>query len=151
VRRLPRPAELAAAQLVFVADPDPADRATLAAAARAAGVLVHVEDAPGLCDMQAPAVLRRGDLAIAVSTAGGSPGLATRICRFLGGLFGPEWTERLDEVAGLRRRWRETGAPPSVVARQTEAWVDRQGWLPPAAPAPARRIFAPSLKPLRGR
>jgi precorrin-2 dehydrogenase/sirohydrochlorin ferrochelatase len=79
-------------------------------------------------------VLRRGDLTIAVSTGGGSPGLAARICRFLGGLFGPEWGGRLDQVAGLRRRWRKTGAPPSDIARQTEAWVDRQGWLPPAMP-----------------
>lgn len=130
VARLPTPQELAAAHLVFVADrTSPAGR-ELAVLARALGALVHVEDAPALCDLQVPAVLRRGDLAIAVSTGGKSPGLAVQVKRFLGTLFGPEWQERLETLAALRRGWRASGAGAETIARWSENWVTGQGWLP---------------------
>jgi precorrin-2 dehydrogenase / sirohydrochlorin ferrochelatase len=130
VRRLPSAAELAAARLVFFSDRDAAATPDLAAAARAAGALVHVEDAPALSDLHAPAVLRRGDLTIAVSTGGASPGLAVEIKRLLGRLFGPEWGERLRILAALRRDWRRSGAGATMVARRTEAWIARRQWLP---------------------
>jgi len=131
VPRLPRMAELAAAQLVFIAADLPAShRAELAAGCRAAGILVHVEDDKSLSDVHAPAVLRHGDLTIAVSTAGVAPGLAVQIKHFLGRLFGPEWRERLEAVSSLRQRWREGGADSRTVAQCTEQWVCDQGWLP---------------------
>jgi precorrin-2 dehydrogenase/sirohydrochlorin ferrochelatase len=80
--------------------------------------------------MHAPATLRRGDLLIAVSTGGQSPGLAVQVKRFLGALFGTEWQQRLDDLAALRHGWREGGADMETVARWTEEWVGRQGWLP---------------------
>ena len=130
VRRLPTTEELVAARIVFISDKNAAESRRLAEAARAGGALVHVEDEAGLCDVHAPAVLRRGELLIAVSTGGKSPGLARQIKRFLGTLFGNEWQTRLDELALLRRRWRESGADTATVAQWTEAWVARQGWLP---------------------
>jgi precorrin-2 dehydrogenase/sirohydrochlorin ferrochelatase len=130
VRRLPSAQELAAARVVFIAERGARHASDLAATARAAGALVHVEDAPALCDMHAPATLRRGDLLIAVSTGGQSPGLAVQVKRFLGALFGTEWQQRLDDLAALRHGWREGGADMETVARWTEEWVGRQGWLP---------------------
>ena len=129
VRRLPEAAELAAAQLVFISERNAAT-ARLAAAAREAGALLHVEDWPALSDLQSPAVLRRGALTIAVSTDGGSPGLAAEIKRFLGRLFGPEWAGRLDALAALRRDWRRSGDGPQSVSRRTAAWIAQSGWLP---------------------
>jgi precorrin-2 dehydrogenase/sirohydrochlorin ferrochelatase len=152
VRRLPTAGELAAARVVFIADRDLPELDRLLAAARAAGALVHVEDAPRLSDMQAPAVLRRGDLTIAVSTGGASPGIAVLISRFLGTVFGPEWGERLDEMAGLRRRWRAAGMAPSTITRRTARWVDRRGWLrsaPSGALLPARYRRPPAAPQLR--
>jgi precorrin-2 dehydrogenase/sirohydrochlorin ferrochelatase len=134
VRRLPTAQELAAARLVFISDRSAPESRGLAEAARAAGALVHVEDEPGLSDAHAPATLRRGELLIAVSTGGKSPGLARRIKRLLGGLFGQEWQARLDELGELRRSWRESGADAATVAQWTEAWVARQGWLPAGDP-----------------
>jgi precorrin-2 dehydrogenase/sirohydrochlorin ferrochelatase len=136
VRRWPVPHELAGAQFVFIADP-PADiRAGLAAAARAAGVLVHVEDAPALSDAAAAAVLRRGDLTVAVSTGGASPALAVHVRDFLGGLFGPEWDGRLELLSRQRRAWRDAGLAPERIADLTEDWVSRRGWLArPLVPA----------------
>lgn len=130
IARLPTETELGAAQLVFISERDAPYARSLAVAARAAGALVHVEDAPALSDVHVPAVLRRGELMITVSTGGASPGLAVQMKRFLGLLFGPEWQGRLDDLAALRRGWREDGADAETVARRTEEWISRQGWLP---------------------
>jgi precorrin-2 dehydrogenase/sirohydrochlorin ferrochelatase len=48
-------------------------------AARERGVLCNAVDEPVRCDFFYPAVIRRGDLQIAISTAGKSPALAQRI------------------------------------------------------------------------
>jgi precorrin-2 dehydrogenase/sirohydrochlorin ferrochelatase len=61
--------------------------------------------------------------------------------RFLEGLFGAEWQDRLDALATLRQRWREAGALPAEIARWTEDWVDRHHWLDTDAHA-ARAIPA---------
>lgn len=140
-RRAPRADELAACHIVFIAGLDDAARDRHAAAARAAAALVHVEDAPLLSDAQAPAVLRRGDLTIAISTAGKSPGVAVALKHWLGRLIGPEWRDRLEQAAARRRSWREAGLAPAAVAQRTEEYLAASGWLPEAAPAPA----APSV------
>jgi precorrin-2 dehydrogenase / sirohydrochlorin ferrochelatase len=132
-RRWPTPEELAAAQLVFVADVTGPERAALAEAARGLGVLVHVEDDPGLSDTQAPAVLRRGALTLAVSTGGASPALASQLRDFLGRLFGPEWHARLDELSRQRRAWRNAGVAPDEIVHLTGELVSRRGWLPAQA------------------
>ena len=94
------------------------------------GVLVNVEDRKAWCDFHLPAVIRRGDLVLTVSTNGRSPGLARRIRRRLEGLFGPEWGERVDHVAARRDEWRAAGATMGQVARLTDALVARNRWLP---------------------
>jgi precorrin-2 dehydrogenase / sirohydrochlorin ferrochelatase len=134
VRRLPRPDELESARVLFISNGG-ADHHALALTARAAGVLVHIEDEPSLSDVHAPAVVRRGDLVIAVSTGGRSPALAAQIKRFLGALFGAEWQGRLDELALLRRHWRKSGANHAAVVERTKAWTFGQQWLPTPARA----------------
>jgi precorrin-2 dehydrogenase/sirohydrochlorin ferrochelatase len=129
VRRWPLLAEIARARLIFVADVPPTERERLAAAARAAGVLAHVEDTPALSDAAAAAVLRRGDLTVAVSTGGASPALAVHVRDFLGGLFGPEWDDRLELLSRQRRAWRDAGIAPERIADLTEEWVSCRGWL----------------------
>jgi|HubBroStandDraft_1064217.scaffolds.fasta_scaffold41167_2 precorrin-2 dehydrogenase/sirohydrochlorin ferrochelatase len=147
VRRLPTTAELVAAHIVFIGDRNAAESGRFAEAARAGGALVHVEDEPALSDVHAPAVLRRGDLLIAISTGGKSPGLARRIKGFLGTLFGGAWEGRLDELALLRRRWRDSGADAATVAQWTAAWVAHQGWLPADDPLSAAAPSAGAARP----
>jgi precorrin-2 dehydrogenase / sirohydrochlorin ferrochelatase len=128
--RLPAEADLAGARLVFIADRAMPGAVNVAARARAAGALVHIEDDPTRSDFHMPAVMRRGDLAIAISTGGASPALAVRLKQALGELFGPEWHGRTDEVAALRRRWRGAGAESDTLKRKTEELIERRRWLP---------------------
>ena len=68
------------------------------------GVLCNVVDVPEYCDFFYPAVMRRGDLQIAVSTAGQSPSLAQKIRQQLERQFGEgyaAWVEQLGETRRL--------------------------------------------------
>ena len=68
------------------------------------GVLCNVVDVPEYCDFFYPAVVRRGDLQIAISTAGQSPSLAQKIRRQLERQFGEgyaAWVEQLGETRRL--------------------------------------------------
>jgi precorrin-2 dehydrogenase / sirohydrochlorin ferrochelatase len=67
------------------------------------GVLCNVVDVPDLCDFFYPAVVRRGDLQIAVSTAGQSPSLAQKIRQQLEKQFGPGYATWVAELGETRR------------------------------------------------
>lgn len=134
---LPESKALSGVQLVFIAGLAEAQRDLAAAAARAAGAIVYVEDAPAVSDIQAPAVLRRGDLVLAISTNGAAPGLAAEMKRFLGGVFGPEWRGRLQEMKALRRRWQDGAIGPEAIRRLTAAHIARNGWLAKGCPKTA--------------
>jgi precorrin-2 dehydrogenase/sirohydrochlorin ferrochelatase len=127
--RLPEAADLAGARLMLVAGLDDEVSARLAALARGAGIPVNVEDRPALCDFHVPAVVRRGDLLLTVSTGGTAPGLAARLRQRLERLFGPEWGERLAALARARAEWKAEGADMAALRRRTREWLDRQGWF----------------------
>jgi len=67
------------------------------------GVLCNVVDVPDLCDFFYPAVVRRGDLQIAISTAGQSPSLAQKIRQQLEKQFGPGYAAWVAELGETRR------------------------------------------------
>jgi len=71
--------------------------------ARRRGVLCNVVDVPDLCDFFYPAVVRRGDLQIAISTAGKSPSLAQKIRQQLEKQFGPGYATWVAELGETRR------------------------------------------------
>jgi precorrin-2 dehydrogenase/sirohydrochlorin ferrochelatase len=114
---------------LFVAGLDGDTSRRLAEAARRARVLVNVEDVPELCDFHMPAQVKRGDLLLAVSTAGRSPALSRFLREDLERRFGPEWEERLDEISDLRRRWRAEGVAPDEVSARTRSLLTERGWL----------------------
>jgi precorrin-2 dehydrogenase / sirohydrochlorin ferrochelatase len=66
-------------------------------------VLCNVVDVPDLCDFFYPSVVRRGDLQIAVSTAGQSPSLAQKIRQQLEKQFGPGYAEWVAELGATRK------------------------------------------------
>jgi precorrin-2 dehydrogenase / sirohydrochlorin ferrochelatase len=67
------------------------------------GVLCNVVDVPDLCDFFYPSVVRRGDLQIAVSTAGQSPSLAQKIRKQLETQFGPGYATWVAELGETRK------------------------------------------------
>jgi precorrin-2 dehydrogenase / sirohydrochlorin ferrochelatase len=134
---LPVVADLRGAAIVFLAGLGAGQTVALAAAARAAGALVHAEDRLDLTDLHLPAIVRRGDLTIAVSTNGQSPALARVLKRFLAGLFGPEWEGRVRRLGEWRQAWRRDGLAPAEITERTEAVVDAEGWLGRGSAKPA--------------
>jgi siroheme synthase-like protein len=72
--------DLAGYDLVFVATDEPEINARICRDAKAQGVWINSADDPAHCDFILPAVIRRGDLTVAVSTGGASPA-ATRAIR----------------------------------------------------------------------
>jgi precorrin-2 dehydrogenase/sirohydrochlorin ferrochelatase len=73
-------------------------------------MLVNVVDVPPLCNFILPAIVRRGPLAIAISTAGASPALAKRMKREVSELFGEEYA-RLAVMLNDARGWAKDTLP----------------------------------------
>jgi uroporphyrin-III C-methyltransferase/precorrin-2 dehydrogenase/sirohydrochlorin ferrochelatase len=94
--------DLDGAFLAIAATGDPALNARIHAEAQTRRVLLNAVDDRSHCDFATPAIVRRGDLAIAVSTGGKAPALARRIQEQLSAEFGPEWGELVDALAEAR-------------------------------------------------
>ena len=70
--------------------------------ARSRNVLCNAVDDPEYCDFYYPAVVKRGDLQIAISTSGRSPALAQRLRQELEEQFGPEYETWVAELGKAR-------------------------------------------------
>jgi precorrin-2 dehydrogenase / sirohydrochlorin ferrochelatase len=113
--------------------------------AEARRMLCNVVDVPRLCNFILPSIMRRGDLAIAVSTAGASPALARRIRLALEQWYGDEYDVALELLGSLREeaktRYPDPGDRKVLFERMVysgfvdmvragdveglEAWIDR--------------------------
>lgn len=98
-----RPADLAGIFLAVVATSSPETNDSVFREAAGCGVLCNVVDDPERCDFYYPAVVRRGQLQIAVSTGGSSPALAQRIRKELEQHFEAEYEAWVEELARARR------------------------------------------------
>jgi precorrin-2 dehydrogenase len=67
-------------------------------------ILVNVAVPPEESTFVVPSVVERGDLLIAVSTSGASPGLSKKIRRELEKLYGTEYDQFLVRLAVIRKR-----------------------------------------------
>jgi precorrin-2 dehydrogenase/sirohydrochlorin ferrochelatase len=86
-----QPAHLAGARLVFAETDDAELNQRIAADARARGALVNVAEPPEAGDFAVPATVRRGEICIAVSTAGASPALAKKLREQIEAAVGEEY------------------------------------------------------------
>ena len=120
---------LAPLHLLFVAGLPEGEAQLVASRARALGVLVNVEDVPALCDFHVPAIVRRGDLLLTVSTGGAAPALARAVREQLAESFGPEWRGRVAELGKARAKLRSQGHSPQTVSSKVRALVADKGWL----------------------
>ncbi|MCK9229161.1 MAG: bifunctional precorrin-2 dehydrogenase/sirohydrochlorin ferrochelatase [Syntrophales bacterium] len=90
--------------LVIGATDDEAVNRRVHGDAEAAGLLVNIVDCPELCTFILPALVRKGDLAVAVSTGGKSPALARMIRMNLETLLDDGYGPLLRVLGNLRRR-----------------------------------------------
>jgi precorrin-2 dehydrogenase/sirohydrochlorin ferrochelatase len=95
--------DLAGQFLVVAATDNPAVNRAVFAEAEAAGILINAVDDPPFCDFYFPSVVRRGDLQIAISTAGASPALAQRLRKEINALLPLDSGDWLAELGNLRR------------------------------------------------
>jgi precorrin-2 dehydrogenase/sirohydrochlorin ferrochelatase len=95
--------DLAGNFLVIAATDNPAVNRAVFAEAKAAGILINAVDDPPFCDFYFPSVVRRGELQIAISTAGASPALAQRLRKEINALLPLDTGDWLAELGNLRR------------------------------------------------
>ncbi len=88
--------------LVIAATSSRTVNAQVFAEARSRNVLCNAVDDPEYCDFYYPAVVKRGDLQIAISTSGRSPALAQRLRQELEEQFGPEYETWVAELGKAR-------------------------------------------------
>jgi precorrin-2 dehydrogenase / sirohydrochlorin ferrochelatase len=89
--------------LVVAATDNPSVNRAVFAEAEANGVLINAVDDPPFCDFYFPSVVRRGDLQIAISTAGHSPALAQRLRKEINELLPLDTGDWLTELGNVRR------------------------------------------------
>ena len=117
---LPRdwqPGDLEGAWLAIATTRDSALAACLKDEAERYGVLLNVADDVLNSNFVAGSVMRRGPLAVAVSTSGCSPALAARMRRQLQQTFGPEYGDFLELLGELRQP--VSARHPDFEARKT--------------------------------
>ncbi len=106
--------DLACFRLAIDASGDPAINIIADAEADRERVPLNVVDVTDRCDWIAPAIVRRGPLQIAISTAGESPFLASALRARIERWLGAEWGPFTEMVGRVRRRLRSRGVPLSA-------------------------------------
>jgi len=102
-RREYREGDVAGAFIAVAATSAPDVNHSVYAEARERGVLCNAVDDPPYCDFYFPSVVRRGDLQVAISTAGESPALAMQLRKELNEALSQEMGEWVRELGRLRR------------------------------------------------
>jgi precorrin-2 dehydrogenase/sirohydrochlorin ferrochelatase len=89
--------------LVVTATNIPAVNRAVYQEAVAANIICNAVDDPPFCDFYFPSVVRRGDLQIAISTAGASPALAQRLRKEINAQLPLDTGDWLTDLGNLRR------------------------------------------------
>jgi precorrin-2 dehydrogenase/sirohydrochlorin ferrochelatase len=101
------------------------------------GVLCNVVDVPEFCDFYYPAVVRRGDLQIAISTSGQSPSLAQKLRQQLEQQFGPGYAAWVAELGETRRLVQASDLPPERKRELLHSLASREALEAALAEVPA--------------
>ena len=136
-RRKYQAGDLGGARLAYAATGNDVVSRAVRVEALAQGVWLNAVDQPDLCDFISPAIVRRGDLRVAISTNGRAPALSRRIREELEEHFQEEWGGMVERAAAERERLRAGG---------TEAAADERaaGELVAPGSGPAATDLRPS-------
>jgi uroporphyrin-III C-methyltransferase/precorrin-2 dehydrogenase/sirohydrochlorin ferrochelatase len=110
LRRPFRPADLDGAWLAVAAAPGPVNR-EVAVAAEARRVLVNAVDDPEAASAYSAGVVRRGDVAVAISTGGRAPALAGLLREALDALLPRDLDRWTDAAERERPAWKRERVP----------------------------------------
>ena len=111
-----RDGDLDGADLAFVATDAGEVNAAVAREARARGVWINAADDPARCTFILPALVRRGDLTVAIATGGSSPALARAIREELETYLTDDYATLAAIAAEARREVRAAGRPVTADA-----------------------------------
>ncbi len=118
--------DLDGAFLVIAATNSTATNAVIHQEAERRNVMCNSVDDPENCDFYYGSVVRRGDLQIAISTAGKSPALAQRLRQDLEKRIGPEYTAWVDELGRRREKLFAQSIDPEERKRLLRELVSRK-------------------------
>jgi len=104
--------DLEGAFLVIAATEDNPTNVRVFEDAEARQMLCNVVDVTHLCNFILPSIVRRGDLAIAVSTGGASPAMARRIRLALEQCYGDEYAVAMELLGSLREELKQMYPAP---------------------------------------
>jgi siroheme synthase-like protein len=118
--------DLAGVFLAVAATGDRGENARIFAEAEREGVLLNAVDDPAHCHFAVPAVLRRGDLTVTVSTGGRAPGYAGRLRDDLSRTIGAEYGTLVDLLGTVRAELRaQRPAPTPGTTADFDRWAAR--------------------------
>ncbi|HOK54246.1 MAG TPA: bifunctional precorrin-2 dehydrogenase/sirohydrochlorin ferrochelatase [Armatimonadota bacterium] len=99
--------DLTGSAIAIAATDDQEVNARISRDCQAANILINVVDSPELCSFIVPAVIKRGDLTISISSAGKSPALVKRIREKIEEVIGPEYKELAELMGEIRQLAKE--------------------------------------------
>jgi siroheme synthase-like protein len=120
--------DLDGATIVIASTDDQRVNERIAADCRARRIPVNVVDITHLCEFIVPAIVEKGSIQIAVSTAGKSPALARTLKEDLQRLVGPEYVE-VNDVLGTLREGAKATLPTDVDRKRFFDGILAQGIL----------------------
>lgn len=136
IKRPYRDGDLAGSFLVIAATDDTEAQGLVHDEADRRNLLLNVADVPDLCGFILPATVRRGDLAVSVSTGGKSPALARNLRQELEKKIGPEYRTLVDILGVLRPMVQAAGRPQAeneamfnkLLGRDIAGWIRERAW-----------------------
>jgi precorrin-2 dehydrogenase/sirohydrochlorin ferrochelatase len=132
-----RPEDLDGVRLVIAATDDREINRSIFEEASRRSILANVVDDPPLCDFFCASIVERGDLQIAISTAGKSPAFAQRLRREIDARLAPDLGRWLDDLGDLRREILDAMPAGEARKRLLHQLAGRE--LCPAEGCPARQ------------
>ncbi|MBE0479438.1 MAG: bifunctional precorrin-2 dehydrogenase/sirohydrochlorin ferrochelatase [Dehalococcoidia bacterium] len=102
-----RDGDLSGAILAIAATDDSSVNKNVACEGHECGVLTNVVDSPDDCQFIVPAIVRRGDITVAISTGGTSPALARKLRTKLEEFLGPGYSSLAALVSEVRKELKD--------------------------------------------
>lgn len=118
-QRTYRDGDLEGAAIAISATDDPEVNHQVWAEANRRGILINVVDDVPYCNFIAPAIVRRGDITLAISTNGKMPALAAHMRREMDKTFGDEYLQLLEMTSPMRV---ELGAKHLPYTTRQQLW-----------------------------